>query len=39
VETIVEGMQAPDLNLNQLLRDIALDWKVQTSRMSGENGI
>jgi hypothetical protein len=39
VETIVEGMQAPDLNLNELLRDIAPDWKVQTSRMSGENGM
>jgi DNA invertase Pin-like site-specific DNA recombinase len=39
VETIVEGMQTPDLNLNELLRDIALDWKVQTSRMSGDGGV
>jgi hypothetical protein len=39
VETIVEGMQSPDLTLNELLKDISLDWKLQASRMSGENGI
>jgi hypothetical protein len=39
VEMIVEGMQSPDLSLNELLRDISLDWKLQINRMSGENGI
>jgi hypothetical protein len=31
VEMIVDGMQAPDLNLNELLRDIPLDWTLQVS--------
>jgi DNA invertase Pin-like site-specific DNA recombinase len=39
VEMIVEGMQSPDLCLNELLRDIALDWKLQVSRVSGESGV
>jgi hypothetical protein len=28
VEMIVEGMQSPDLSLNELLRGIPLDWKL-----------
>jgi hypothetical protein len=39
VEMIVEGMQSPDLSLNELLRDIALDWTLQVSRVSGESGV
>jgi site-specific DNA recombinase len=39
VEMIVEGMQSRDLSLNELLRDIPLDWNLQTGRMSGESGM
>lgn len=35
---IVEGMQPPDLSLNELLRDIHPDWNLQTGRLSGESG-
>jgi site-specific DNA recombinase len=33
VEMIVEGKQSPDLSLNELLRDIPLDWTLQATKL------
>lgn len=34
VEMIVEGMQSPDLSLNELLRGIPLDWTMQVGEIA-----